>query len=159
MRILLSLLVLCSGLAYGACEGPKYRQFDFWLGSWQVMANDTLAGTNEISADLDNCVLREHYRTDSGYEGRSLNIYDKSRKLWHQTWVDNQGTLLQLDGRLEDGVMVLQGPGLSASGEKHLHRIRWTPNMDGTVRQHWQVSKDNGETWTDVFDGLYRKSQ
>ncbi|MDF2179071.1 hypothetical protein P2G88_12495 [Aliiglaciecola sp. CAU 1673] len=157
MRILLTLAALFSPLVHSACEGPEYDQFDFWLGSWQVTAKGTLAGTNEISADLDNCVLREHYRTESGFEGRSLNIYDKSRDLWHQTWVDNQGQLLQLEGRLEGGVMVLQGPGLSAKGEKHLHRIRWTPNMDGTVRQHWQVSKDDGETWTDVFDGMYRK--
>jgi hypothetical protein len=32
----------------------------------------------------------------------------------------------------------------------------FTPNPDGTVRQLWEQSPD-GETWTAVFDGLYRK--
>ena len=32
------------------------------------------------------------------------------------------------------------------------------PNEDGSVRQHWQSSTDDGANWTDVFDGLYVKA-
>jgi hypothetical protein len=35
------------------------------------------------------------------------------------------------------------------------HRITWTPLPDGTVRQHWQASRDDGATWDDLFDGRY----
>ena len=38
-----------------------------------------------------------------------------------------------------------------------INRVTWTPNPDGSVRQHWQSSEDNGKTWSDVFDGLYVK--
>ncbi|GAB3025122.1 hypothetical protein [Bowmanella dokdonensis] len=155
-RLLVFALLLCP-LARAACEGPEYDQFDFWLGHWQVSAKGKIAGTNRISQDLSNCVLREHYTTASGFEGRSLNIYDASRQLWHQTWVDNSGLLLKLEGSWRNDAMILEGPGLSGKGEKRLHRITWTPNIDGSVRQHWQVSADGGQSWTSLFDGRYEK--
>ena len=33
----------------------------------------------------------------------------------------------------------------------------WYDNADGTVRQHWEQSKDGGKSWTTAFDGLYKK--
>ena len=33
-----------------ACADPAYRQFDFWIGEWQVHTPDgKLAGTNRIT--------------------------------------------------------------------------------------------------------------
>ncbi|WP_088329474.1 hypothetical protein [Lacimicrobium sp. SS2-24] len=160
MRILLVCLLLMqiSFPVLATCQSSSYQQFDFWLGEWQVYADGKLAGTNRISKDLDNCAIREHYTTPSGYSGRSLNIYDSTRQVWHQTWVDNQGVLLVLEGRLEQQSMRLSGEGITAEGEKVLHRITWTPNMeDNTVRQHWQSSKDMGQTWLSLFDGRYKK--
>ena len=157
LPVLCGLLVLATALARADCQDPEYDQFDFWIGHWQVTANGKIAGTNRISQDLNNCVIREHYHTASGYEGVSLNIYDASRQVWHQSWVDNGGLLLQLEGSLQGQEMILQGPGLSKAGEKRLHRITWTPNIDGSVRQHWQVSADGGQSWKSLFDGRYEK--
>ena len=28
------------------CDVPEYRQFDFWVGDWDVTAGDQRAGTN-----------------------------------------------------------------------------------------------------------------
>ncbi|WP_099033791.1 hypothetical protein [Lacimicrobium alkaliphilum] len=160
MRIL-TVCILFTLLSYPAsarCTSESFGQFDFWVGHWQVFSDGKLAGVNHISKDLDNCVIREHYTTQKGYEGRSLNIYDASRNLWHQTWVDNGGMLLLLEGRFEQGSMRLSGEGITDKGEKVLHRITWTPNMEGnTVRQHWQYSKDMGQSWSSLFDGLYKK--
>ena len=39
------------------------------------------------------------------------------------------------------------------------HRITWTDNEDGTVRQHWEVTKDGGKTYSTLFDGLYKKKK
>ena len=36
-----------------------------------------------------------------------------------------------------------------------INRITWPPRADGSVRQHWQTSSDDGASWTTVFDGLY----
>lgn len=144
--------------AFAACDSDFFNQFDFWVGHWNVTtAQGKVAGYNEISKSLDNCVLHEHYKTPAGYEGESFNIYSQQKKQWHQTWVDNSGTLLQLDGGLTDGAMVLTGPGLMPDGSKVTHQITWTPNANGTVRQHWEMSKDNGKTWSTLFDGIYTK--
>ena len=73
--------------------------------------------------------------------------------------MDDSGTLLQLDGGLIDGVMVLSGqrPARDGTGMTQ-HRISWTPNPDGSVRQLWEASKDEGGSWTVLFDGLYIKA-
>jgi len=52
--------------------------------------------------------------------------------------------------------MVLQGDSVNREGEALLNRITWSPNADGTVRQHWEVSKDRGTSWQTAFDGLYK---
>jgi len=141
-----------------ACSTAPYRQFDFWIGDWDVSANDQPAGTNSIHPINGGCALQENWQGTGpgGLSGTSFNIYDQANDQWHQTWVDSSGTLLQLDGRLIDGKMVLSGkrPKRDGSGMA-LHRITWTPNEDGTVRQFWEASSDEGATWAVLFDGLY----
>ena len=64
----------------------------------------------------------------------------------------------QLDGGLVGGSMVMQGQNPATDGTgMTTHRISWTPNPDGSVRQLWDASGD-GKTWTVLFDGLYGKS-
>jgi hypothetical protein len=156
--LLLGALGLCQNATAIAapCDAPEYRAFDFWLGEWQVYKSDgKLAGTSRIEREYGGCVLHERYKNDAGYSGESLNIYDAGRKVWHQTWVDNAGTLLLLDGGLREGKMVLEGA--AVEGAKHVrHRITWTPNADGTVRQHWESREGEGK-WNTIFDGLYRR--
>lgn len=137
------------------CEAAVHRQFDFWVGTWDVFKPDgSLAGRNRIEKRYNGCVLHEQYETPSGYLGESLNAHDAGRRLWHQTWVDNGGTLLLLEGALRDGSMVMEGSATATDGKVTRHRITWTPNRDGSVRQHWQSAAD-GAGWTTVFDGRY----
>jgi hypothetical protein len=142
------------------CTAAEHRQFDFWVGTWDVTApNGTKAGENRISLILDRCVLFEEWTGAGGSTGKSFNVYDRSRQVWHQTWVDNAGSLLQLEGRLVDGAMVLEGSTAAASGSKVMHRVTWSKvgSEPDRVRQHWQQSTDGGSTWTTAFDGLYTK--
>ena len=143
--------------AAAPCDAPEYRAFDFWLGEWRVAGPaGKLAGINRIEKEYGGCVLHERYVTGRGYTGESLNTWDPARKVWHQTWVDNSGTLLVIEGGIRDGSMVMEGETTGADGKVTKHRITWTPNADGTVRQHWQSTDDKGE-WTTVFDGSYTK--
>lgn len=140
-----------------ACTDPAFRAFDFWLGDWQVHKPDgKLAGRNRVTSEYGGCVVHEHYATDHGYGGESLNIYDASRKVWHQTWVDNSGLLLLLEGGIRDGAMVLEGQTLGADGKATRQRITWTRSADGSVRQLWEASDASGK-WTTAFDGKYTK--
>jgi hypothetical protein len=135
------------------CAAPEHRQFDFWIGDWDVATPDgTVRGRNVIEAIEGGCALRETYTTGRGYGGTSLNFYDVARGGWHQTWIDNQGSPLHLDGGLDGDRMVLRGEAGSA-----LQRITWTPLADGRVRQHWESSSDGGASWTTAFDGYYRR--
>ena len=54
---------------------------------------------------LGGCVLHEAYSTPTGYVGNSFNAYDRATGSWHQTWVDNAGTVLKLDGGMVDGII------------------------------------------------------
>jgi len=141
----------------GPCDTAAHHGFDFWLGEWDVRTPDgKLAGTNRIEREYGGCVLHERYGTPRGYSGESLNIYDASRKVWHQTWVDSTGTLLLLEGGVRDGRMVLEGQTSTADGPATRHRITWTPNPDGSVRQFWESTDAKGE-WSTAFDGRYTR--
>jgi hypothetical protein len=137
----------------------QHHQFDFWVGNWVVhnRADKTLAGTNNVTRLLDGCVIQEHWAGARGSHGTSLNIYNVASRQWHQTWVDDQGGLLVLDGAFNGRAMVLSGTMTGRSGKPVLHRITWTPQQDGSVRQEWVASRDGGHTWTVVFDGIYTR--
>jgi len=140
-----------------ACAGAEFHQFDFWIGDWRVSKPDGgLAGMNRVTREYGGCVIHEHYVTGKGYSGESLNMYDAARKTWHQTWVDDSGLLLTLDGRWDGKNMVLEGRAPAANGVLAQQRITWTPNADGSVRQLWETADDKG-AWTVVFDGQYTK--
>lgn len=140
-----------------ACSAPEHRAFDFWIGDWNVHGpKGKLAGTNRITPEYGGCVLHERYDTGRGYSGESFNVYDAPRKVWHQSWVDSSGLLLLLEGGIRDGKMVLQGQTTAADGKLTKHRITWTPNADGSVRQLWESSNPAGE-WIVAFDGQYTR--
>ncbi len=142
------------------CSSEQYRQFDFWIGDWDVSSNGAAAGTNSIHPVHKGCALQENWQGsgEGGISGSSFNIYDRANDKWHQTWVDSSGTLLELDGGYFDGKMVLSGerPSRDGSGTS-LHRISWSPLENGSVRQLWEVSNNDGRSWSVLFDGLYEK--
>lgn len=142
-----------------ACSGVEHDQFDFWIGEWSVTQLDgSVAGENSIQPILNGCVLFEQWTGASGFTGKSFNMYDAASGEWHQTWVDGSGSRLDLTGGLDDADMVLRGERPSAQGGTVQHEIRWTPQDDGSVRQHWRSSADGGATWKDVFVGIYARS-
>lgn len=142
------------------CQGPEYRQFDFWIGEWKVFGpKGKQVGESRIELFGNGCALLENWTGSSGVTGKSLNMYDASDKQWHQAWVDSSGSRLLLDGGLVDGKMVLaaDAPNPAKPGTTIRQRITWTPNADGSVRQLWESSSDGGKTWTVAFDGKYVK--
>lgn len=139
------------------CASAEHRAFDFWVGDWTVKTNDgKVVGHNKIDREYGGCVVHEHYTTDRGYSGESLNIYDAARGVWHQSWVDNGGLLLTIEGGIRDGKMVMEGQTRGKDGQPVKQRITWTPNADGTVRQFWESTDAKGN-WTTAFDGIYSR--
>ncbi|MEP7042910.1 MAG: hypothetical protein ABI843_07595 [Dokdonella sp.] len=137
------------------CASPTARQFDFWIGVWNVTdPTGKVVGHNRVESILGGCALAEHWDGNGGVHGNSYNTYDASDRRWRQFWVDSQAGVLALEGGLVDGSMVLQ----SSRPGAHIDRIRWTPNADGSVRQLWEVSEDAGKTWATSFDGRYLRA-
>ncbi len=137
------------------CAAPEYRQFDFWVGSWNVFnPQGQHVGTNTIERTLDGCALHERWKSAGQHWGFSYNIYDRAKGRWHQSWVDNGGLLLLIEGGIENGRMVLSGTTQGAQGPV-LNRITWTPIARDSVRQLWETSTDQGTTWAVAFNGLY----
>jgi hypothetical protein len=144
--------------AASPCDRAECRQFDFWVGDWNVFGRDgRLEGTNLVERQLSGCVLQENWQGADGSAGKSFNLWTASDSLWHQTWVSANGTLLSLAGTLRDRAMVMEGgpTGRQAPGTRN--RITWTPMPDGSVTQEWDVSRDGGKNWSEIFFGIYRK--
>lgn len=140
---------------------PHFRDFDFWLGEWQVTnrANGNLAGTNTIISIEANCALEERWTGSRGSTGMSINYYNSVSGQWRQVWVTAGAYSIDIVGGLNDqGSMVLEGRiYYYRSGKSNRFRGTWTPNPDGSVRQHFQQADPDSGEWSDWFDGLYVK--
>lgn len=144
-----------------ACAAAEHRQFDFWVGYWDVYFTgkpDKVVANSLIEKLYDGCTIRENWKSKNSVGG-SLNMYDPSDKRWHQTWHDSSNSRAQFDGGLVEGKMVLTGfwRGVLGPGDAWM-RIEYTPNADGSVRQKGEQSADHGLTWQPSFDFTYRKS-
>jgi len=138
------------------CSTAVYRQFDFWIGTWDVYTPEgERAGTNTITPVHGGCALREEWTSVRGGGGSSINYYDPRAKAWNQLWVDGRGGIIDVTGRFTDGAMRFEGVHIYPDGRVEPYRMTFTPQDTGYVRQFIEQSKDDGETWYTWFDGLY----
>src|SRR6185503_17892820 len=140
---------------------PRFREFDFWVGDWDVRptgqpANGP-AARNTVTLDDGDCVVTEHWSAPSGSTGRSFNIYDRSYGEWRQTWVDNLGGQHDYRGRLVNGNMVFTGTTPLPGGKLGRVPTRLTFFNLGrdSVRQFSETSPDSGRTWQTAYDLMY----
>jgi len=138
------------------CPGPEFRQFDFWVGQWDVTVQGNPAGTNIITREEQGCLIHEHWTGAKGGTGQSFNFFDASTRQWNQVWVDNSASSLRLSGTFADNQMRLTGVAPGPDGKPQQQRLTFFKNADGTVRQLWETSSD-GSSWQVAFDGLYRR--
>lgn len=144
------------------CEHDElFSAFDFWVGEWDVhVAGGAFAGSNRIERAQRGCVLIENWSSATGGTGTSINYLDKTSDQWVQIWNDAGGSQINIRGGMTDDGMLLTGTiHYVANGTTAPFRGLWTPLPDGRVRQFFEQSSDEGETWTPWFEGFYtRKS-
>ena len=174
MRTLLLTLVLLPSLALAqnpplrqAPPRPcptraEARQFDFWIGDWEVTpwqqppgANMRVLGTNRVEPLLEQCLLMENWTDAGGRGGKSMNFWDVNRRKWRQVWVADVGGSLDYEGEFRDGAMRFEGWTLAPNGARVLQKLTFFPIARDTVRQLFETSTDSGRTWTPGFDGRY----
>ena len=143
---------------------PENRQFDFWLGEWNVSTTQGAvpSGNSKIELILEDCVVQENWKSlNSPYAGRSYNIYNASLKRWEQYWVDNVGGNIFFYGGLKDGVMDYWTDDLpQPDGTKLKRHLQFFKLGPDSVRQFSQGSSDGGKSWQVEYDFTYiRKSK
>ena len=141
-----------------ACTAPQYRQFDFWLGEWDLVGSDgKKSAEDRVVQVLGGCALQENWTGVKSGQGLSFSAYDPATKHWHQTLMDDSGAVLKLEGEFADGKMILVGqrPSQKEKGVTITHRIAWNTMPDHRVKQYWEASTNGGRTWRPVFEGYY----
>lgn len=142
----------------GACADPRYHEFDFWIGDWEVVdavAPGKPVAAVRVTAVLEGCALKEEYRDSKGLRGLSLSSFVAARGVWQQTWLTNRGELLVLEGGVRGAALVLEGNDVTPDGKPRRTRGTWQPVAEG-VRETAVRSTDGGVTWQPWFDLLFR---
>lgn len=155
------------------CSAPEHRQFDFWVGEWEVSPNPATTpanapspppgrkpASNVIEKAHRGCVIVENWDDGQGGTGQSFNVYDRVRQRWQQTWVDSNGGLHEYWGGLKDGNMVFVGeaplpPAAKFAGRRTI-RLTFFPLGPDKVRQFSESLGTDG-TWTVNYDLIYTR--
>jgi hypothetical protein len=136
--------------------GAQYKQFDFWLGDWDVEVGGQKIARSHIEKISGGCIVQENWMPSNGLQGKSWNFFNSATGKWEQLWIGPGGGALKLEGELRDGAMRYNGTTPRQGGPATEERLTFTPLENRAVRQHWEQSADGGKTWTVVFDGVYR---
>ncbi len=148
------------------CRGDaRTTGFDYWLGVWDVRPHGAPANApvseNRITLEQDGCVIQEHWRSAAngpaaGYTGTSFTTFDRARGVWHQTWVDNTGSVAVFEGSLDpSGDLVLLRVPMPGDVDATRGRMSYRRQPDGSVRQIVERSTDGGATWLTAIDLHY----
>jgi len=149
------------------CAGTEFRQFDFWLGEWNLTwpaeqtggkEGDVGTGTNAILPLFDGCGVEESFSTtDGSFQGRSFSIYDQRSGMWKQTWVDNQGGYLSFRGSYANNTMELRTETEEREGETVVQRMVFRSITPESLKWDWQGSRDGGQNWNDLWNVTYER--
>ena len=146
-------------------DEPGFHELDFWLGAWDVFADQQKVGTNRIEKILEGCAISENWVDVEGHQGKSLFYYQSATQRWKQVWITEQATLpgglkeKELIERFKDGGVRFQGEIPLADGRVYLDRTTLTPLPNDRVRQVIEVSRDAGQTWRVNFDAEYVRAE
>lgn len=140
-------------------QDPKFREFDFWVGEWDVTPVNLPAGRpkpqSRIEKILADCVILENWMPPGNPGGKSFNIYNRAKQQWEQTWVDASGAVVHFSGHVRDGNMYYTSTTPLPNGATQLGKMTFFRVAADSVRQLWEQSTDNGKTWNVGFDGMY----
>jgi hypothetical protein len=159
------LLLPASALAApppSGCTSPESRQFDFWVGHWDVFrkaAPTQLVAHSLIEKLYAGCAIRENWMPLSGGDGGSLSAYVPEKKMWRQFWLDTSGAAVDFFGGWNGKSMVITGVWPQPGKPRQQTRMTYTKLADGSVEQAGVTSDDNGKSWQPGFDLIYRRAK
>jgi hypothetical protein len=153
------------------CNTPEARQFDFWVGEWDIDQKilqkdgswlETKAHTS-VSPILNGCALEEHWSGEVKFfwlgmeeikpmNGFSIRYYNPEKKKWYIHWIDNFNLAFGdgASGNFKDG----KGEFLSetdTTNGKRISKITFSDITDNSVYWDLAISNDNGNSWTVIW--------
>lgn len=147
------------------CAHPIFRVLDFWVGDWMVYhrESDELAGFDRVGRILKGCAIQQSWislddhfsspRVPFRMNGKSLTSFNGQQ--WVQFWVDNQAGSQMISGGLVDNIFILES-------EKPVmgfhYKLSWEPLKNGTLQHIARRKKTSEESWTVLFDFIYRRN-
>lgn len=140
--------------AAAACAAPEYRQFDFWVGRWDVYGPAGKQVGHSLIEKVYGCGIRENWIPFNNQLGGSLSTWVPGEKRWEQFWIDSSGSRAVFTGGWNGSAMVIQG-----KWGGPIVRMTYTKNADGSVRQFGEQSTDEGKTWKAAFNFVYRPAK
>ncbi len=136
------------------CAEPEQKQFDFWVGEWDLTwpgpkPGETGHGGNSIKRIMGSCVVEEQFTGGESMHlrGMSVSTFAPRAGKWRQTWVDNEGSYLDFVGEFKDGQMILSREATGPDGAKILQRMVWKNISSKELDWSWEFSKDAGKSW------------
>jgi hypothetical protein len=141
------------------CSSAEARQFDFWLGDWDLSWTDkdgsAKNGTNKVAKLFGDCNIKEEFSDAKGeFKGTSVSTYIPSEKKWKQTWVDNTGSYLDFIGEFKDSKMILSRKA-QREGKEFMQRMVFYDIKKNSLTWNWERSDDGGKTWAVVWKISY----
>jgi len=156
------------------CTAQEHRQFDFWVGDWDLVSHSPVAGKDEWQVDagtptdhvevvLDGCGLLQRWEgapdssTTVPFRGMSLSKWEPTIGKWRQVWIDNQGPMLVFKGGFKDGRMELYTDPREAGGKTIVMRQVFQDITRERMSWSWERSEDGGQTYRPVWKLDYRR--
>lgn len=153
-KLTITFCMLLAGVVLNAQElAPD--TYDFWLGKWQAKWVDSQGnageGTNHIYLITGEKVLHENFEihkgVNAGYKGTSISVFNSSTKVWHQTWMDNQGGNIIFTGEILGEKRIFKTAMQEQNGQQIQSRMIFYNISDQSFSWDWERTTDGGKTW------------
>ena len=154
--------------AYPCSADKKAREFDFWIGEWDVYitGTPTLVGHSLIQKISEGCAILENYTAvRNPYNGKSINYYDGEKKKWEQIWVGSSGVEPPasdvnrfFEGEYKDSAMHFTFK-TTVQGKPAIGNFIFYNLGKDKVRQYQETSIDDGKTYQVVYDFTYLRKK
>jgi tetratricopeptide (TPR) repeat protein len=146
--------------AFPCFANAKAREFDFWVGEWDVYQTGTnrLVGQSSVQIASGGCMILENW-TAIGVPntGKSMNFVDTKTDKWEQVWVGSGriGANIFVNGEYRDSAMHFDFEQPGQNGNKLKGRFTFFNQGPNQVRQLNETSPDEGKTWSTAYHLTY----
>ena len=144
------------------CGEGQRRQFDFWLGAWDVSwpaspHGSAGFGRANVQKILAGCVVQENLSADPlPLRAMSVSSYIPESGEWKQVWADNEGHYRDVAGESKNGEIILSRQS-EVNGKKVLQRAVWKNIKPMELDFSWEQSHDGGQTWQVLWPMHYTR--